>query len=76
MARVCNPSGLILLLEHGISNRKLLRRLQYWREDGHLKKVGCYLTRNPIKLVKEAGLDIKESKRSSFGTSYTIIAKP
>ena len=76
MARVCKPSGLILLLEHGISDRNLLKKFQYGREERHLKKVGCSLIRNPIKLVREASLDIQESKRSFFGTSYTIVARP
>ncbi|NCO11437.1 class I SAM-dependent methyltransferase [Candidatus Pacearchaeota archaeon] len=76
MQRVCKKDGYILLLEHGISDNSLIKRWQNWRELPHYEKMGCHLTRNPLKIVQDAGLNIKESKRTGIGKSlYLIVAR-
>ncbi len=76
MKRVCKKSGKILLLEHGISNRDFIERLQKRREQRHYQKIGCSLIRNPEMLIKSAGLKIIKLERFFFGVFYKIIAQP
>lgn len=77
MTELCDPvSGRILLLEHGRSSNK---RLAYWqdrRTPKRVRKSGCHLNRDPIALVKAAGLDIVSAERYWLGTIYLIEAKP
>ena len=76
MQRVCKKDGLILLLEHGISENSLVRKWQNWREAPHYRRIGCHLTRNPFEIVESAGLEIEESKKYGIGKSiYFIVAK-
>ena len=75
MKRVCKKDGIIMLLEHGISNNSLIRKLQYIREERHYKMQGCHLTRNPEELARKAGLAIEKCERTFFGVFYLIKAK-
>ncbi len=75
MKRVCKKDGIIMLLEHGISNNNLIRKLQFIREERHYKMQGCYLTRNPEELARRAGLAVENCERSFFGVFYLIKAK-
>lgn len=74
MRRVCKPNGLVLLLEHGESSNFLIRSLQKFGEDNHLRKKGCFLTRNPLAIVQESGLNIQFYHRYLLGIIYFIIA--
>jgi len=74
MARVCRTNGKILLLEHGRSNREWLGRLQDRRADRHAQQLGCHWNREPLKLVREAGLKVSNSQRLFFGVFHTIAA--
>src|SRR5262245_6151193 len=76
MARVCRPGGHVLLLEHGRSNREWLGRWQDRRADRHAQQVGCHWNREPLKLVREAGLKVSNSRRLFFGVFHTIDAEP
>jgi ubiquinone/menaquinone biosynthesis C-methylase UbiE len=64
MARVCKPAGQILLLEHGRSDREWLGRWQDSRSERHAEQLGCHWNRDPLELVREAGLKIVEARRS------------
>lgn len=75
MKSAVKKSGIILLLEHGISNRKFIRKMQERKEKKHYKKLGCTLLRNHEELVKKAGLRIVNIERKFFGIFYLIIAK-
>ncbi len=76
MKRVCKKTGKILLLEHGISNREFVRRLQEKREKKHYQKNGCSLLRSHEELVRKAGLKIEKAERKMLGIIYLISARP
>jgi ubiquinone/menaquinone biosynthesis C-methylase UbiE len=76
MARVCKPAGRILLLEHGRSDREWLGRWQDRRDDRHAKQFGCHWNREPLELVRKAGLKVNNSRRVFFGVFHTIDAEP
>jgi ubiquinone/menaquinone biosynthesis C-methylase UbiE len=76
MARVCRPTGKVLLLEHGRSNREWLARFQDRTADRHAKQLGCHWNRNSLDLVRRAGLKIKKVQRVFFGIFHQIEAAP
>ena len=78
MARVCRAEGKILLLEHGRSDRDWLGRWQDRHADQFAKPLGCHWNREPLNLVREAGLKVVDVKRIFFGIFHQIdaIAEP
>ncbi|MDP2601806.1 MAG: methyltransferase domain-containing protein [Deltaproteobacteria bacterium] len=78
MARVCRAGGKILLLEHGRSDRDWLGRWQDRHADQFAKPLGCRWNREPLNLVREAGLKVVDVKRIFFGIFHQIdaIAEP
>jgi ubiquinone/menaquinone biosynthesis C-methylase UbiE len=75
--RVCQPDGLILLLEHGHSNLPWLARFQDRREYQHYQEhAGCRWNQDPLDLVQSAGIKIRQSKRSVLGMFHSIEATP
>lgn len=76
MARVCRPDGRILLLEHGRSSRPWLGRWQDRRADAHAKRLGRQWNREPLELLRQAGLDFVEAERFFFGIFHCIAAVP
>ncbi|HXV84719.1 MAG TPA: methyltransferase domain-containing protein [Candidatus Binatia bacterium] len=76
MARICRPQGRVLLLEHGRSDREWLGQLQDRRADRHARQLGCHWNREPLELVRQAGLKITESQRVFFGIFHEISAEP
>lgn len=75
MKRVCRKGGLILLLEHGHSSWKWLANHQDRHVLPHYQQhAGCRWNQEPLDLVKEAGLKIKDSKRFGLGIFHTIEA--
>jgi ubiquinone/menaquinone biosynthesis C-methylase UbiE len=72
MARVCKQGGRILLLEHGRSDRGWLGRWQDRREDSHAKRLGCRWNREPLDLVRKAGLMPDAAERAFFGIFHVI----
>ena len=76
MARVCRTDGQVLLLEHGRSDRERLGRWQDSLADPFAKQLGCHWNREPLELVRKAGLKINNSRRVFFGVFYTIDAEP
>ncbi|MFQ5839775.1 MAG: class I SAM-dependent methyltransferase [Candidatus Methylomirabilales bacterium] len=76
MSRVCRASGRILLLEHGRSDREGIGRWQDRRADRHAKWLGCRWNREPLELVRRAGLRVLFARRVFFGIFHTIEAAP
>jgi ubiquinone/menaquinone biosynthesis C-methylase UbiE len=76
MARVSRPEGLVLLLEHGRSDRERLGRWQDRHADQFAKPLGCHWTREPLELAKNAGLKTIRAQRSFFGLFHQIEAAP
>lgn len=75
MARVCRTEGKILLLEHGRSDNEWLGRWQDSRSDRHARQLGCHWNREPLKLVREAGLRVVTARRTFFGIFHVVEAK-
>jgi ubiquinone/menaquinone biosynthesis C-methylase UbiE len=76
MARVCRTNGKILLLEHGRSDREWLGRWQDRRADSFAKQLGCHWNREPLDLVRKAGLKMNAAQRFFFGIFHQIEAAP
>ena len=76
MARVCRPEGKVLLLEHGRSDREWLGRWQDRHADQFAKPLGCHWNREPLELVRQAGLKLYHSRRVFFGVFHQIEAAP
>jgi ubiquinone/menaquinone biosynthesis C-methylase UbiE len=77
MKRVCRPSGLILLLEHGHSSMTWLANYQDRNVLQHYQQnAGCRWNQDPQKLVEAAGLKILNSKRFGLGMFHAMEAKP
>lgn len=74
MARVCRDDGLILLFEHGISNRGWLARWLDRHAESHAQGFGCYWNRDHLSLVRKAGLTIHSIERRLLGVIYAIEA--
>ena len=75
MGRVSRSDGRILLLEHGHSNRRWLASLQDRFADRQAKALGCHWNREPLELVRQAGLDVVASRRTRRGVYHSIRAK-
>ena len=76
MARVCRPTGKVLLLEHGRSDREWLGRFQDRTADRHAKQLGCHWNRKPLDIVRRAGLKVNKAQRVFFGIFNQIEAAP
>ena len=76
MARVCRTSGKILLLEHGRSDREWLGRWQDRHADQFAKPLGCHWNREPLDMVRKAGLGVNKARRFFLGIFHQIEAAP
>ncbi len=76
MARVCQPAGHLLLLEHGCSDRAWLGRWQDRRAERHARHLGCHWNREPLELVRQAGLRLITAARRFFGIFHLLEAAP
>jgi ubiquinone/menaquinone biosynthesis C-methylase UbiE len=72
MARVCRTGGKILLLEHGRSDRKWLANWQDRKDERHAGQLGCHWNREPLELVRQAGLKMVTARRTFFGIFHEI----
>jgi ubiquinone/menaquinone biosynthesis C-methylase UbiE len=76
MSRVCRPDGRILLIEHGRSDRGWAARYQDRRAEAHARMTGCHWNREPLELVRQAGLQITRADRRFLGVFHSIEARP
>jgi ubiquinone/menaquinone biosynthesis C-methylase UbiE len=76
MARVCRSEGRVLLLEHGRSDHERLGRWQDRYADKFARPLGCHWNREPLELIKVAGLRIIRARRNFFGIFHRIEAEP
>ena len=74
MARVCRPNGRLLLLEHGRSGHEWLGHWQDRRADRHEKRLGCRWNREPLDLVRQAGLKVLKAERTFLGIFHLLEA--
>jgi ubiquinone/menaquinone biosynthesis C-methylase UbiE len=76
LGRVCRPSGSILLLEHGRSDRHWLGEFQDRHAAQHAAPLGCVWNRDPSALVARAGLRTVRIERHVLGVIALIWAAP
>jgi len=76
MSRVCRKGGRILLLEHGRSDREWVGRFQDRRAGAHAKQLYCQWNRQPLDLVRLAGLKPISASRKFLGIFHIIEAMP
>ena len=76
MDRVCKPDGRILLFEHGRSDVGPIARFQDWRADSHYATAGCRWNQEPLELVLQAGLPVREASTHALGIVTLIDARP
>ena len=74
MARVCRTGGRILLLEHGRSDRERLALWQDRHADQFAKPLGCHWNREPLDMVRKAGLETSNARRYVLGIFQKIEA--
>jgi ubiquinone/menaquinone biosynthesis C-methylase UbiE len=62
--RVLKPGGQLLFLEHGLSPEPRVARWQQWLTPLQRRVGGgCHLNRDPIDLLRTAGLQMRESRQ-------------
>jgi ubiquinone/menaquinone biosynthesis C-methylase UbiE len=76
MARVCRTEGRVLLLEHGRSDREWLGRWQDRNAEKFARPLGCHWNREPLDMVRKAGLEVNRARRFFLGIFHQIEAAP
>lgn len=76
MNRVCRPDGRVLLLEHGRSSVGPIAKFQDWRADAHFEKHACRWTQEPLEIVEDSPLVIRDHWTALFGILTGIEAAP
>lgn len=76
MARVCQPQGLILLLEHVRSPLRLVAWVQGRLSPWQVRRLGCHLDRDTLSALGQAGLAIQEVKAHLLGIFILVVASP
>jgi ubiquinone/menaquinone biosynthesis C-methylase UbiE len=76
MAQVCRREGKVLLLEHGRSDHERLGRWQDRHADQFAKPLGCHWNREPLDMVRKAGLEVNRARRFFLGIFHQIEAAP
>jgi methyltransferase OMS1 len=77
MARVCKPTGKILLLEHGRSDtwEWMTKHLDQHAET-HAQNWGCVWNRDMDALLQQSGLQVERRQTWHFGTTYYLVCRP
>ncbi|WP_265110050.1 class I SAM-dependent methyltransferase [Halosolutus halophilus] len=76
MDRVCRPDGRILLFEHGRSYVGPIARFQDWRADAHYAQAGCRWNQEPLELLVEAELPVREVSTRALGIVTLVEVRP
>lgn len=76
MQKVCKPDGQILLLEHGVSNSRWMRKFMDKKATKHAHSWACIFNRDIEGIIEKSGLVVQSIERRHFGTTYFIVAKP
>lgn len=76
LARVCKKDGRLLLLEHGRSSNERVERWMDRKAEKNAEILGCYWNREPLALIRQAGLTIVTARRFLLGMFHMVEAKP
>ena len=76
MARVCKPSGRVLLLEHGKgTSGRVNWYLDKWAVQ-HADHWGCWWNRDIRRVLRMSGLEVESREERHFGTTSLVVARP
>ena len=77
LAEMANQKdGRILLLEHGKSSYEWLNNIMDGMAPAHANRFGCWFNKDIGAIVESSGLEVVESKRFNFGTTWWFELKP
>ncbi len=76
MARVCNPDGRIVLLEHVRATNPLIALSQRLLTPMQKRMLGCHLDRRTDRLVRDLGFRVEHEETRFFGIFHLIVARP
>lgn len=77
MARVCKPTGKILLLEHGRSHTySFVTRHLDANAEQHAANWGCVWNRDLDQILDAADVDVEILSRYHFDTTYYVVCRP
>jgi len=74
MRRVCQPSGHILLLEHGRSSSPSIAAWQDRHAARWAAHLGCWWNREPRESLRKAGIEPQTTSRDFLGMVHVIRA--
>jgi ubiquinone/menaquinone biosynthesis C-methylase UbiE len=76
LARVCRPSGKIVMLEHVLSPTRPIAWMERRFAPMQERALGCHLTRETIETVRHSGLVIESERSRLWQTFRLIVARP
>jgi len=76
LARVCRPTGRIVLLEHVRSPVWPVFALQRLWTPVQERMIGCHLTRETVELARGLGIAIQSERQRLFGIFRLVVARP
>jgi ubiquinone/menaquinone biosynthesis C-methylase UbiE len=76
IARVCRPSGRVVLLEHVLSPFRPVAALERLVSPLQARALGCHLDRESIELARRSGFTILSERRRLAGVFRLAVARP
>jgi ubiquinone/menaquinone biosynthesis C-methylase UbiE len=76
LARVCRPSGKIVMLEHVLSPTRPIAWMEWRFAPMQERALGCHLTRETIETVRHSGLVIESERSRLWQTFRLVVARP
>ncbi len=72
--RVLRPGGRFVLVEHGPSDKMIVRAGMRLAEPGTARLLADNLTRDPVPLLEQAGFRIDTVSRAKAGVAFRVLA--
>ncbi len=76
IARVCRPTGRVVLLEHVRSPVAPVDAAQRLLSPLQERFIGCHLTRETVQLLKQEGFTIQSERTRLFKVFRLVVARP
>ncbi|WP_226658764.1 class I SAM-dependent methyltransferase [Pseudalkalibacillus hwajinpoensis] len=75
MAKWCKPGGQVLLLEHGVSTKPIIAKIQKKLDPLLSERIGCHVDRDMLEMVKHSSIHITKIESHFFGMFHLVFAK-
>ncbi|WP_314589838.1 class I SAM-dependent methyltransferase [Paenibacillus terrigena] len=72
----CKPDGQILLMEHGVSSKPMVRHMQNLINPMFRRMVGCHLNRDTMGMLQHAGLSVEREEHHWMDMIHLVWARP